>query len=66
MKVHLPTRAGGTRWTGHYYKHLEDFITGYPAFRVASGTGQHFSKILLFLITFLKELIQITLKVFQF
>ena len=33
-KVLLPTRAGGTRWVGHVLKALNNFLSGYGAFRL--------------------------------
>ena len=34
MKTHLPTRAGGTRWVGHVLKALDNFLSGFKAFRL--------------------------------
>ena len=31
QKTLLPTRAGGTRWTGHILQALTNFLSGYPA-----------------------------------
>ena len=33
-KVLLPTRAGGTRWVGHVLQALNNFLSGYAAFRL--------------------------------
>lgn len=34
MKVLLPTRVSGSRWVGHMLRALNNFMTGYPAFRL--------------------------------
>ena len=34
INIKLPTRAGGTRWVGHILRALEQFLDGYPAFRL--------------------------------
>ena len=55
MKVSLPTRAGGTRWTGHVLQALDNFITVYPAFRLHVEQVSTFPKFCYFSLLSLKN-----------
>ena len=52
MKVCLPTRDGGTRWTGHVLLALDKFIAGYSALRVHLEQVNTLLKVLDYLFSF--------------
>ena len=63
MKVCLPTRAGGTRWTGHVLLALDNFIAGYSALRLHLEQVNTLFKVLVYLFSFS---ISMTKKKFSF
>ena len=52
MKVHIPTRAGGTRCTGHLLLALDNFISGYSALRLYLRQVNTLPKVLDYLFSF--------------